>query len=163
MPNWCENKIIISPNGDNDELPKGLTGSILDKNGDLTFSLLMSPPEANVESQIQWCVENWGTKWEPSSSEPFVLDEETGEVRFDVETAWSPPLEFMEYLSSVFPDVIVEIKYIEFGMNFMGSCTYIAGLVIEEDPCSDITLEKLLELGNYSEEDIINMGYSLED
>jgi hypothetical protein len=71
-----------------------------------------------------WCVENWGTKWTARrvTHEPSAVwhsgEEATVAVQF--ETAWSPPLPLVRKAAVLFPDVTLDLRYFERGMQYHG-------------------------------------------
>ena len=60
-----------------------------------------------------WCIENWGTKWNAYSIKFDRLS-----VRFD--TAWSPPEPVIIALAKKFPNVSFHLEYFECGVGFAG-------------------------------------------
>ena len=88
-------------------------------------------------------IELWGTKWDVEAT-PEILDNWEDEdknkyISFHVycETAWSPPMEFIESVSKIYKDVEVEISFEEPGMDVAGSSKYINGECVFEEsrPC----------------------------
>lgn len=63
-----------------------------------------------------WNVRNWGTKWDVvddgEGSTKLLRDSSTHAV-YLFDSAWSPPLEALDLLSRQFPDLLVELKYVE--------------------------------------------------
>ena len=128
MPNWCYNEIDIcgSPasinkiasffvgadgkesNYDDDEI--GIFGNIL---GDI-------PDDYNV-CWYEWNCEHFGTKWDITLENLEDLDIKDDSISFNVETAWSPPLEFLQNLCLIYEDVTATIFYSESGMDFSGN------------------------------------------
>lgn len=80
-----------------------------------------SPEYANREKQKQalkekygfdgwydWCVENWGTKW--NASEVVLHKNSPTEIVYTFDTAWSCPLPIIEKLSKRFHDTVFTIE-----------------------------------------------------
>ena len=76
-----------------------------------------------------FCVAEWGTKWEPTldSGVPFDLDGHIVTVWFD--TAWAPPIGIYQALELM--GFEVEATYIEQGVGFVGH--YKAGVDTTDD------------------------------
>lgn len=79
-------------------------------------------------SWYHWCVDNWGTKWEP-----FEFSCNNNTMIFC--TAWSIPEEIFTKLSEEFPDDYIEVKYADecYSNYNNGFLTYKDGLVNYED------------------------------
>ena len=71
------------------------------------------------DNWYDWCVENWGTKWDVGGE---VIDfEDTGDsVRLEFDTAWCPPNGIYEKLVEEFPDISISWFYREEGQQFAG-------------------------------------------
>ena len=99
---------------------------------------------ANVEKYgsadwYDWCVTNWGTKWGDNQTHlvhedlctPFSTADDTEVslkkimLRFD--TAWSPPIEGMDVVTTKYPDIMFDLRYWEPGMGFQGYKIYGSG------------------------------------
>ncbi|MEM2174133.1 MAG: hypothetical protein QXI58_00710 [Candidatus Micrarchaeia archaeon] len=65
-----------------------------------------------------WCLENWGTKWDACNVELIIDDDYYLFYRF--ETAWSPPIPIIIELSKKFPDLWFQLRFFERGMGFCG-------------------------------------------
>ena len=67
MPNWCENCLEVI--GDENEIKRfcetGLT-TVANKDGEIEqeWSLLPYYPYPDGKWDYDWCVDNWGTKWD---------------------------------------------------------------------------------------------------
>jgi hypothetical protein len=59
-----------------------------------------------------WCVQNWGTKWEPDC-----ISADDGYISFS--TAWSPPIGIVKQLSKL-TGRDFRLTYIEEGVDFCG-------------------------------------------
>lgn len=82
----------------------------------------------------EWCIENWGTKWDAKNSVLMGDSEEEAMITFD--TAWSPPLPVIKRLSEIFPEHHFVLNYFEGLIGFQGTYEVINGQVLE-DWCSD--------------------------
>ena len=141
MPNWCYNvvNIVHSNPAMMDKLEDGANGDgvlqalipcpaeLLD--GELTTSYGDADKQREVDrlreaafqkhgyaSWYDWCVENWGTKWDLCEVSIERHDEHRATLNFD--TAWSPPLAAYEKLMEM--GFEIEAFYYEPGMSFAG-------------------------------------------
>ena len=121
MPNWCENRVRLSDNGDNSEqfdklvklldLPpdpfnaifprpdfpnipndKGelpIKEEIKNDKGEVVAETYNFPDGKNDDRWYNWCVDNWGTKWD--MCDKFTAEIDEGWAEFGFNTAWSPP------------------------------------------------------------------------
>ena len=83
----------------------------------------------------EWCITNWGTKWNARHLDDYSPNpEELGDnlilVRFD--TAWSPPIPVVGKMSEMFPQLEFTLKYFECGMGFQGIFKASKGEVIAD-------------------------------
>ncbi len=65
----------------------------------------------------EWCVNNWGTKWNAYDQE---VDGWEGYIRAEFYTAWSPPEGVLAKLCEMYPSVEINISYEEAGMAYEG-------------------------------------------
>ena len=141
MPNWCENRITIRHN-DQEKLQK-LHDAMVANN--FFKSVIPIPEELNndklssfggpnkdekdalrqqmkekygYESWYDFCVDNWGTKWDVEIVSLTLEDEE---LTASFDSAWSPPTKVYEKLTEQGFDV--DAKYYEPGMEFAGTYT----------------------------------------
>ena len=114
MPNYCTNYLIL---GGNTEILKDIFYETQEFNQHGNFLQLLRPMPDLEESEIRdWRLSNWGTKWDADHvSVDFYNDILT--VYFD--TAWSPPVEAVEYFCSWF-GVHGRLHYYEGDGNFVG-------------------------------------------
>lgn len=61
---------------------------------------------------------NWGTKWD--ACDPVIVKQDPTEFLLQCNTAWSPPLEWGQKVSKMFPKLTFTIAYCECGMAFYG-------------------------------------------
>jgi len=118
MPNWCSNHFKIS-HSDPMMIEKVIQGSISEKLGETFVPIPESVDEYN------WCVTNWGTKWDFGCKE--ISDFRDGFWGGYFDTAWSPPLEWYQAMSKL--GFKIEAYWHEGGNCFAGS--YIDDVVTE--------------------------------
>lgn len=126
MPNWCANTAIITgPKPVIDEIK-----AVLDSNHEL-LNWMRPMPEDQKENWYDWCITNWGTKWD--ISQPFVSDDtEEDSIVFSFDTAWGPPREAFRDWAERDGRVSYRLSYIETGMGFVGWESY-DGDCLDED------------------------------
>ena len=130
MPNWCNNNITIS--GDEGTIRtltavlKSLKTSDEEQSSDVFKALIGLPQHMSdgdykekwYDTNIEW----FGTKWDISyeeSSFTFTKDE----ISFFCETAWSPPIPFLQNLCEMYK-VNANLFYSEGGVGFSGETTF---------------------------------------
>ena len=125
MPNWCNNNITISGN---EGTIKALTAVLKNlKGNDDVFKSLIGIPSHMSEGDYKekWYntnVEWFGTKWDISYDQhSFTYTKD--DISFHCETAWSPPIPFMENLCKMY-QVNGSIFYSEGGIGFTGETTF---------------------------------------
>lgn len=72
---------------------------------DLAIKYQQNLEKYGHKTWYDWCVENWGTKWNSSECE------KTGENIYDFTTAWSGVPELIELMSKECPEVKIIYKY----------------------------------------------------
>jgi hypothetical protein len=130
MPNWCNNNITIS--GDEGTIRtltavlKSLKTDDEEQSGNVFKALIGLPQHMSdgdykekwYDTNIEW----FGTKWDISYSEDmftFTKDE----ISFFCETAWSPPIPFLQNLCEMYK-VNANLFYSEGGVGFAGETTF---------------------------------------
>jgi hypothetical protein len=179
MPNWCNNYIKIS--GDESTI-RTLTSVIKslkssDDNGpsDDVFKSLIGLPQhmSDGDYKEKWYdtnIEWFGTKWDISYEEHmFTFNKD--EITLSCETAWSPPIPFLENLCKMYK-VNAYLFYSEGGVGFAGESTFnwVNGeLEVYDDECG--YLEGIYKYSNeefwseveYRADSILDEDQSLED
>lgn len=76
-----------------------------------------------VSSQYDWERTYWGCKWGACDTRFEVISDT--EVKYDFETAWSPPGALIEFIGTLpeFKDLEIVLDYSEPGMMFKGQIT----------------------------------------
>jgi hypothetical protein len=74
-----------------------------------------------------WSIANWGTKWDVGNDIELHGDPKYGELYCHFDTAWGPPIEFLNTLSIRYPELTFSLYYAEGGVGFWGSYTVTNG------------------------------------
>ena len=146
MPNWCSNSLTLSG-------PQAVLQEIADTG--FSFTKLMPypkemegienvyPPPAEevnkrarlnekygVDNLYDWCVKNWGTKWDvtpsmPLEIEPIMAPENLFELIIDFDSAWSPPVGVIKFIYDNYKDrgLSIHMEYFEPACAFLGTVT----------------------------------------
>jgi hypothetical protein len=140
MPNWCNNVVELSH--ENPEMMARAVksfndGSFLNEFVPVPADLQITagsfgdtPEQKALELQEQaniknhgyanwydYCVNEWGTKWDIEPYEPVSIDED-GRLTMSFDSAWSPPINAYEKLVDL--GFSVRAYYNECGMAFAG-------------------------------------------
>jgi hypothetical protein len=137
MPNWCNNYIRIYGEEKTIRIITNVIKSINPRDEDeeqvegkeyegLFRTLIGVPPEMpKDEYKLNWYDTNiawFGTKWDVDVS-TYCFDFCEDEISFSCETAWSPPIPFLENLCRMYK-VNAHIFYSEPGMAFSGETNF---------------------------------------
>jgi len=88
-------------------------------------------PQDQRDNWYDWCVHNWGTKWD--IAETFVGDDtEEDSIQFSFDTAWGPPIAAFRHWAEQDGRVTYRLTYMEPGMGFVGWDSY-DGDAFDED------------------------------
>lgn len=141
MPNWVQNEVRVT--GEEKDISAFLT-FVGSKESDFDFNQIMPMPtelkktvkgaddmipawqkqnsklliaEFGDDNWFDWCINNWGCKW---NADEVVVEQHKGELKFDLETPWSPPREICEKLNTEFPALDISWFYKQEGMRASG-------------------------------------------
>lgn len=114
MPNWCDNTFEVSHK--DPAMIKRFADAF--KRGELCAEFIPLP---NGEWNWDFCVENWGTKWDVGGSDGYINEDEPNFVHGSFQSAWSPPMGLFPVLEEL--GYTVRFMYYEPGMNFAGIYT----------------------------------------
>jgi hypothetical protein len=144
MPNWCENSVTFT-HADTAaikrvadafktgefmsqffpcprELTETTSGSFGDPDEQKALLLKQAANELKygVPTWYEWCINNWGTKWDVGSEhfEPTYTEGDTS-ITVSFDSAWGPPLEFYSKMTDEL-GYSVKAYYYESGMAFCG-------------------------------------------
>jgi len=87
MPNWCDNSVTLT-HEDPAEIVRAVEAF---KRGEFLAELV---PNTAKEWDYEWCVANWGTKWDvggDDACEPTISADGHG-ATFGFSSAWAPPI-----------------------------------------------------------------------
>ena len=137
MPNWCDSELVVQvSDSDNDkakEQLKEFKEFAQKKEGDgvslLSAEKFIPYPEGQ-DWNYDWCVKNWGSKWDLCEVEIVGEDESYTEYSFN--TAWSPVKDVILAMSNKFPLLEFDYRYFEMGCGFNGMLRCKAGVVLGE-------------------------------
>jgi hypothetical protein len=124
MPNWCDNHLTVIPNTQ-ENLDKFLIAlSAMQHNEHQLFETFLPTPEEMLQSGewYNWRVSHWGTKWDVCElyyEQDDADKSPTQPIHLSFETAWSPPIQFYQYLQNI--GFTVHAQYFEPGCGFIGS------------------------------------------
>jgi hypothetical protein len=144
VPNWCNNAVIIEHENTYmiDKIEKAC------KDGNL---LAVLRPLPGGEWNYDWCVSNWGTKWDV---DPHYYNREGNSISISFDSAWSPPIEAYQFAESEL-GYYIRAYYIESGMCFSGE--YESGELWDRGyPTDKNDLEKYLD--ECSDDMIVELG-----
>ena len=141
MPNWCWNHLEVT--GDEKQLRKFVEKSENCPEGsEFTFNGTYPMPKTlritagthlsfiekikkyinirlyGYDNWYNWSIANWGTKWDACESNICHNDIDYFAVSF--ESAWSPPIAWIDNIMKDFPDLCFTLEYEEPGMCFGG-------------------------------------------
>lgn len=142
MPNWCANSMSMTG-------PESVIKEIADNFSLETFvpcppdlkgvEKLYPPPEEEVQmrkalldkygvdTEFDWHVQKWGTKWEIDMGDKQVDSNEDGTFNLftTFNSAWSPPVAAFEALYEKYKDqgLTIHWEYFEPGAMFIGTVT----------------------------------------
>ena len=187
MPNDCMNYVSIKIKDDK-ELFDRIKKNLEDEENPTLFSTLYPEPDYDkvdvvkafgdgkelVEDRSQawwdWRVTHWGTKWEVYDvdswgSIEYEEDEEHGEysVSFPFSTAWSPPIEWYDYVTANYPAISIDANYEEFGCCFAGEYRSEYGKVGQDNCVSWDSIEDMERIVRERKDDLPDVVDTLEN
>ena len=110
MPNWCDNSFEVSHK--DPAMIKRFADAF--KRGELCAEFIPLP---DGEWDWDFCVENWGTKWDVGGDDGYIEFDETS-AQGSFQSAWSPPMGLFPVLEEL--GYTIKFMYYEPGMNFAG-------------------------------------------
>ena len=83
--------------------------------GSLDFEKIIPMP-ADVDDSYNWCISNWGTKWNSYGYESIEKPDDSDTISFL--TAWSAPHPVLEKLTTMFPSVTIEHEWADEDISY---------------------------------------------
>ena len=129
MPNWCDNQVEIycTCPEEREAVVEFLRGTIKESviiEGEVHEQVVGLPvcfnsivPLPDGEWDYDWCLENWGCKWEPNVTGWNATEDE---IFFTLMTPWSPPEGICFAIREKFPNIVVNWFYREDGLQIAG-------------------------------------------
>lgn len=117
MPNWTINLLTIT--GEPDKITdclEAINGDWPDCEGNqqiICFQKILPLPatiEAGSKSEYDWCISNWGCKWNADRTN-LEGSAESGEVYIRFETPWGPPTPILHALRDQYPELEFSLRY----------------------------------------------------
>jgi len=82
----------------------------------------------------EWRLSNWGCKWDVDAVlENNDISDDYVYVEYVFDSPWSPPINFLQKVSEIYPNLKFVLKYEEEGMGFLGVAKAVNGDV--DDQC----------------------------
>lgn len=117
MPNHCANRLTVSGTR---AARDAFVAAMRSDETALDFNRVVRRPD-DVRDALSWCVQNWGTKWGAYAVETTHSDVATV---YTFHTAWAPPSPaFMRKMAAKYPDVRLDLRFAERGVEFYGYWT----------------------------------------
>jgi hypothetical protein len=133
MPNWCKNELFITGDSDaiNDFIDKVTLPIELQKERSDTYAILESLyPSPEGVDVLDWQCTHWGAKW--ADQETFCVGALDNEALFVFDSPWSPPLEGIAFIASMFPTLKFSLCYDEPNMGFYGNTEFYSDGTFED-------------------------------
>ena len=130
MPNHITNRIKLI--GEPAEVKRVMEAVKNDEVGlgSIDFEKIIPMP-ADVDDSYNWCISNWGTKWNSYGYESIENPDDSDNISFL--TAWSAPHPVLEKLTAMFPSVTIEHEWADEDISYnCGRKVYYDGERIEE-------------------------------
>jgi hypothetical protein len=125
MPNWCHNKLEVY--SENIQSLQNFINLVKGSDSDLSLRNLLPGPYELIRNNTidfksdpklleeyifgdssKWYRENWGTKWDVEAKAHRMSD---NKILYTFASAWSPPLEWIKYAATQFPDLEFTLYY----------------------------------------------------
>ena len=155
IPNWCNNNLTIKgPYKELERFKKFAKGNgkneLISANNFIPYPEKFKELDEYAESKeakemelktnksikdgynsggYEWCIKNWGTKWDFDDVE--LAYDSDNELDYVFDTAWSPPGPVVEKMGKLFPELTFKLKYSEEGVGFKGELKVQNGKVVD--------------------------------
>ena len=136
MPNWCSNTITIQGSTETiktlwdeaNEKGSGLLNAMKPMPKELEGTTSPAPDDGSqpavdgYDNWYDWCVNNWGTKWDVDTEGLEYTDNGDGTAAITgwFDSAWAPPIDAYNAFLDDMDGCSIEATYHEPGMDFVG-------------------------------------------
>ena len=161
MPNWCSNTLHIFVKVE-DKANADFVSKMYDHALANTMLNFLKPLPANTPNELEWCVENWGTKWEVDVyGQDDYSDDTYYHFYLNFDSAWSPPLQALEVLKE--RGIDFKLAFQESGVGYYGVMT--KDRLLEHTPEMDDSVDwaDVYEIQKYFERLLSKQGYTQDD
>jgi len=118
MPNWCYNELRVTGNKKDIAKFKKDVNNEKEKTVLCLNNLVPMPKKYNEDGRWHsWAIINWGTKWDVEGE---LVKDRANLLRYEFDSAWSPPIEWVRTVSGQYPKLSFRLEYDEPGMAFNG-------------------------------------------
>ena len=119
MPNWCDNSLHIE--GSPGDVERFFTENKGDKQ---VLSFEKSLPVPQGEDSYDWCIQNWGTKWDADIDgkelDDIDHDDDLNWITYNFSTAWAPPAHWLRFVAKKYPTLQFNMDSEEGGNAYYG-------------------------------------------
>lgn len=116
MPNWCQNGLTLQHDN-----PEMITRAISAFARGALCNEFAPIPEDKKDNSWDWCIENWGTKWDVGGENEIFKIIYPTMVEMSFDSAWTPPMEVYNTMSDL--GFKITGYYYESGNGFCGCYT----------------------------------------
>lgn len=120
MADICKNQIKITGQ-------IKLIEDIYEKTGEQFWISKFCPAPENAGRE--WFLGHWGVKWDADNS--ILTEHSEHYLTYEFQTPWSPPTYAIEYISTLYKDVLFELSFTD-GYSFYGKVSYINGICVSD-------------------------------
>jgi hypothetical protein len=105
-----------------------LRNSLSDDDQKMGWQAIQNLKKYGFKDWYSWSIHNWGTKWD--ASDGGINSDHESELDVSFETAWAPPIEWLEKASIKYKKLKFTLEYTEEGMSFEGKSFAKGGEVV---------------------------------
>lgn len=145
MPNYCEN--VLTVEGSEAEVKRFIAENsdplaIEESPRIISFEMASpTPPEmlGDGGDWYHWRLFNWGVKWDASDAYPWEVTYygEKVSARTEFITPWGEPKGWMETIAPSYPQLMIQLDYVEHGNENCGDIVLSGGEIFFEEKIYD--------------------------
>lgn len=123
-PNW---KVML----DKGEMTQEWYDTLVSNNAEGYAAGQSNLAKYGARDWYDWCCSHWGTKWSDCNTE--LNGQSDTHLDFSFDTAWAPPIQGLNHISTMFPNLVFHLTYEEGGHGLVGASRIENGLVADCD------------------------------